>query len=60
MTSWHLKWSDWIFLVAGVFTLVSIPVIHVFGFPLWALVKIVYVLAIIILLIERRHIYVRH
>ena len=60
MTSWHLKGSDWIFLGAGVFTLISIPVIHIFGFPLWVAVKIVYVLAIIILLIERRHIYVRH
>jgi len=60
MTSWHLKGSDWLFLAAGVLTLISIPVIHIFGFPLWTLVKIVYVLAIITFLIERKPIYVRH
>jgi len=54
MTSWHLKLSDWIFLVAGFSVLASIPLIHTFGFPLWVAVRVVYGVGIISLLIHSR------
>lgn len=54
MISWHLKLSDWIFFAAGLGILVSVPLIHMFAFPLWALVKTVYAAGVIVLLIEMK------
>lgn len=54
MTSWHLKLSDWIFLIAGFSILASIPLIHMFGFPLWVAARVVYGAGIISLLIRIR------
>jgi len=54
MMSWQLKLSDWIFLTAGFGVLLSVPLIHMAGFPLWALVKIVYAVGLITLLVEMK------
>jgi len=54
MIPWHLKLSDWIFLIAGFAMLASVPLIHTFGFPLWAAIKSVYAVGVILLLVEMK------
>jgi len=54
MISWHLKFSESIFLGAGFAMLISVPLIHIFGFPLWAAVKIIYAIGILSLLVEMK------
>lgn len=53
MISWHFTLSELIFITAGVFMIVSIPLFQTFEFSLWIAVKAVYMLALITLLIEK-------
>lgn len=50
----YFKLNEWIFIAAGVGTLVAIPFLSMAGFWLWAVVKMIYFLAIIVLLIETK------
>jgi len=53
----RLKLNEWIFLIAGISTLIAIPFFEIGGFYLWFTVKLIYLLGIIILVVEN---YVRH
>jgi len=52
--TWHLKLSERIFIMAGLFTLISVPFLQTAGPLLWAAVKVVYLLGLVALFVEKK------
>ena len=53
MTLSHLKLNEWIFLCAGIATLVAIPFLRIGGFHLWIAVKAIYITGLVVLLMQK-------